>query len=104
MPLQLPGTGQGNASTLLLEPGGPRRVVVADPGLDTLCPIWASDALAGEPHGWPFGVSTARWTWWWREIFVGLSALAGLGVLRRNLRRRPAQPSPGPDRPAAEPA
>ncbi|MBV1853512.1 hypothetical protein [Catellatospora tritici] len=89
IPLDLPNMGDGNASTVLLEPGGPRRVVTADPGLGTGCLIWASDALAGEAHGWPFGLSTAWWTWWWREILVGAVALTVLAWGYVRLCRRP---------------
>ncbi|WP_155372701.1 TolB-like translocation protein [Catellatospora vulcania] len=98
VPLNLPDTGEGYASTVLLEPAGPRRVVTADPELDTRCLIWAAGALAGEPHGWPFGLATPWWTWWWREILVGVWMLAAVASVWACRIRRPL-PSPGRDRP-----
>ncbi|HEX6231868.1 MAG TPA: hypothetical protein VFZ63_01960 [Jiangellaceae bacterium] len=48
-----------------------------EPGIGSYCITWASDAISGERRGGLFGLSTAWWTWWWREIVVGL-LLVGL--------------------------
>ncbi|MEU8000927.1 hypothetical protein AB0B66_07185 [Catellatospora sp. NPDC049111] len=95
VPENLPNTGAGNAATVLLEPAGPRRVVTADPLLDTRCLIWASDALAGQPYE----PSVPSWTAWWPGLLAGVLGLAVLVAFLLYPRRRPAPPSPGRDRP-----
>lgn len=71
-----------NAGTELIGGGTP---VVADPALHVACSIWASDALTGKQHkgvaGTLFGTNTAWWTWWWRELAVGLIAVVAIGAL-----------------------
>ncbi|MDI1464114.1 hypothetical protein QEZ54_24305 [Catellatospora sp. KI3] len=98
MPLMLRSDDGGTASTALLRPDGPRQVVAADPDLSATCLVWASDALAGEAHGWPFGLSTAWWSWWWREILAGAAALAMLlwGWIRLGFWRVPVRSKAAP--------
>jgi hypothetical protein len=82
---------QSSGDTATASDNETHPLVTVYPGLHSQCLIWASDALAGTAHGGPFGLSSAWWTWWWREILLGLAVLAaaGWGVWRRARRVRP---------------
>jgi hypothetical protein len=77
---------------------GTRRLVAVEPGLGSQCTLWAADALSGPAHGGMFGLlgtSTAWWTWWWRELLLGLAVLVAAGwAIRRWVRR--VRPLPDP--------
>jgi hypothetical protein len=78
-----------NSTTAVAHGGGLRPLVVVEPGVDSACFLWASDALSGEPRSGIFRLSTAWWTWWWREIVAAL-LLVGVplaGWLRRRAYR-----------------
>ncbi|MEV4411149.1 hypothetical protein [Catellatospora sp. NPDC049609] len=79
----VPNGSRGGASTALLEPAGPRRVVAVDPALDSRCLVWAADALAGEARRGLFGMDAWALTWRWRELLVGALAMAVLAALAR---------------------
>jgi hypothetical protein len=53
-------------------PNGFRRLVAIEPRLGPECVVWAQDALDGTRHSMLFGLSMAGWTWWWREVAIGL--------------------------------
>jgi hypothetical protein len=63
-------------------------MVASDPGLGVTCLALASDAAAGEAHGWPLGTRSGLWTWWWREILLGVALAGALRWLWLRRRKR----------------
>lgn len=86
----VPALGPSDAAETVTATADPRTVAVTDPMLGSNCVIWASDALAGTPHGGLFGTATAAWTWWWREATVGISGAVVVVLLLWSNRRRRA--------------
>jgi hypothetical protein len=76
------------AGTGLVQDDRIESIVVIEPRIDSLCFIWAADALAGGPHWSLFGRSTLFVTWWWREVLLVLLAVTGLLALHRCSERR----------------
>jgi hypothetical protein len=80
--------GTGNATTAVLKEGQVRPVAVVEPGLGSRCLVWAANALKGHARGGLLGMSTAWWTWWWRELFALVLVASGVWMAVRWRRRR----------------
>ncbi|MFN8193288.1 MAG: hypothetical protein U0R80_03300 [Nocardioidaceae bacterium] len=85
--------GADSGVGIVQDTNGTEPVIRADPRTGIGYSYWAADALAGEPHRGAIDRLTgnAGWAplWWWREVLLGTTVLAGLWWLarRRRLRR-----------------
>ncbi len=87
-------TGEYTLAPRIVEHGSLRDFVALDPKYQSLCMVWAVDALAGDRHGGVFGLSNGWLAWWWREVLAStLLALVivavGVWFIRRRRRAWP---------------
>ncbi|GGO75839.1 hypothetical protein [Nocardioides deserti] len=85
-------TRTDTAHSVLLGADGPRSLVAVHHRMQSFCLVLAADAVAAGPHTSFLGTRDALWTWYWRELLLGLTvaATAAVIVALRLLRRRQA--------------
>ncbi|MDN4161508.1 hypothetical protein [Nocardioides abyssi] len=83
-------TRTDTAHSVLLTADGPRSLVAVHHRMQSFCLVLAADAVAAGPHPSFLGTRDALWTWYWRELLLGLTVAAAVAVLvgLRLLRRR----------------